>query len=368
MRKSLAGALIVAVVIASGFLLTRTHSDPRPALSTALRTAPTETHTANFTDWSGLRRALAPSLGAAGSVRSDSAAATRSEFLDRAYDNDLSAVSVLGPVAQEMVPAYGWSVFDARWEMFAQSDRGAVIVVALRPDVEDETVLSGLRAVGYEEPSARPSSGGVWTVSDDATLGTVSALSPQLANAAYLADQGLVVFSDAAGYVRRTTHVIEGSARSFGDRRVVSETSQAIRDSDVAVVRSPRQGCRATSFEKAADGDRAEAERFGDAAGGLSAHAGLGLGLRQREGRQQLVVTMRFGSSATAQDQIASRARLARGEAVGQGGSFGERFANVTASTRAGVGVLALAVSDPAEGVLSDLGSGPLLFAWCGAS
>lgn len=87
-----------------------------------------------------------------------------SALLAAAYDQDLSAVSVLAGSVEVMADEYGWTVLD-RLEMYSQSRTGAVIVLALGPQLSADTVVAGLRQVGYAEPAAGTSNGGVWTSS-----------------------------------------------------------------------------------------------------------------------------------------------------------------------------------------------------------
>ena len=88
-----------------------------------------------------------------------------SALLAAAYDQDLSAVSVLAGSVEVMADENGWTVLDTDWEMYSQSRTGAVIVLALGPQLSADTVVAGLRQVGYAEPAAGTSNGGVWTSS-----------------------------------------------------------------------------------------------------------------------------------------------------------------------------------------------------------
>ena len=78
----------------------------------------------------------------------------------------------------------------------------------------------------------------------------------------------------------------------------------------------------------------------------------------------QVLVAMSFENDDQARRNADSRAELAAGPAVGQGGDFADRFdlGEVTADGR----VVTMRL-DPVEGnpVLSDLSTGPVLFATC---
>ena len=75
-------------------------------------------------------------------------------------------------------------------------------------------------------------------------------------------------------------------------------------------------------------------------------------------------VSMSFESEDNARHDADSRANLAGGPAPGQGGDFTDRFA-VTSSTAEGMVVQLELEPVPDQYVLSDLTSGPVLFATC---
>jgi hypothetical protein len=68
--------------------------------------------------------------------------------------------------------------------------------------------------------------------------------------------------------------------------------------------------------------------------------------------------------SDDAEAEAAARSRLASGPAPGQGGDFSERFQVLEAGTDGRVVTLDLR-PEKGEYVLSDLSSGPVLFATC---
>ena len=91
----------------------------------------------------------------------------------------------------------------------------------------------------------------------------------------------------------------------------------------------------------------------------------LGLGLRLTDDGSALDVAMRFAEPAAANSQEPVRLALAHGEALAQGGSWEERFAGVDAETDGADLVLELGSTDREARLLSDLGTGGLLFASC---
>jgi len=218
--------------------------------------------------------------------------------------------------------------------------------------------------VGYAEPAAG-TSGGVWT-SSGATATTVQGVSPRLADVAVLAEEGLVVASDSTDFAEGTIRVAQGEAESLGDVPAGADVAAPLVGSAVAVVHSAANGCATGSYVDADTGDANQAELAANAAGGLTPHQGPGLGLQEKSGAPHLLVTMRFSSAQTAQTQAAVRTRLTAGEAVGQGGTFAERFSRVDAEVDGDVALLDLRLASINTQALSDLGEGPLLFAWCG--
>ena len=75
-------------------------------------------------------------------------------------------------------------------------------------------------------------------------------------------------------------------------------------------------------------------------------------------------VSFEFASSDAARPNARTRATLAAGPAPGQGGTFGDRF-RVTSATAHGRLVVLRLAPRPGASVLSDLSTGPLLFATC---
>ncbi|MBA2418867.1 MAG: hypothetical protein H0V59_08015 [Nocardioidaceae bacterium] len=198
-----------------------------------------------------------------------------SALLAAAYDQDLSAVSVLAGSVEVMADENGWTVLDTDWEMYSQSRTGAVIVLALGPRLSADTVVAGLRQVGYAEPAAGTSNSGVWTTSG-ATATTVQGVSPRLANVAVLAEEGLVVASDSTDFAEGTIRVAQGEAESLGDVPAGADVAAPLVGSAVAVVHSAANGCATGSYVDADTGDANQAELAANAAGGLTPPPGPG--------------------------------------------------------------------------------------------
>jgi hypothetical protein len=347
-------ALAVLVAVAgAGVALSRVER-VTPAVPTALASMPAETLTASVTDWAGLRERLA---GAGG----------QAALLDRAYESDASAGSVLGDMASVMERRYGWSVLDGRWEGLAQSRQGAAVIVQLSPEVDLDMVRERLGELGYREPFDRD---GVWRGGTDLVATIDSTLTPLMAHAAVLDDSARVVFSDTAKYAARTARVVEGALAALGQQEPVAAVADQLEGAVAAVVHAGRRGCQVMGFGRASSGDRALARQRVAAVGGLQRFAAVGMGLAPAGDaglrRAPLVVAMRFDDTGGVAAEAERRAALAIGEAPGQGGTYGSRFSVAAAEQRGGDVVLRLRPREADAQLLSDLNAGQLLFASCG--
>lgn len=353
--------MLLAVAVAVGVGFARTQDVPRPLLAQALETVPDVTQTANFTDWTQVRDVLEMS-----SVTSESSAADRQALLDAAYEQDLSVASSLVGSVDGMVGTFGWSVLDADWEMFAQAREGAVSVLSLRSDVDLEVLARTLGSLGYTAPDEDALAGGVWHGGGDLLAQIAPGLTGGLAEIAVLSDQRLVVTSDDSAYAARTVEAITSGEGTFDELADVAATALPLYGDAVAVVHQLPRACQITSFTTTDAATQSAAAERARQAGGLAPQRGLGFGLRTQGSGLVLEVVLRFASDAQAADQAAVRERLASGDAVGQGGTYDERFAIDDLELRGANLLLRLRPARPQMSLLSDLTSGPLLFTWCG--
>ena len=81
-----------------------------------------------------------------------------------AYDDDLSSTSALVSSAPVLQERFGFSPASADWELFSQSDQGAVVMLHLPSTVDLDDVADHLRELGYREPS---DADGVWQGGED---------------------------------------------------------------------------------------------------------------------------------------------------------------------------------------------------------
>jgi hypothetical protein len=212
-----------------------------------------------------------------------------------------------------------------------------------------------LEDLGYDPPQ---SDTGVWQGSPDVLAGISPSLTPELMNVALDADRHLVVTSDRAGYLDQVMSTVSGDGdhlEGFDD--VVEAAGEPLS----AAVYSGEVACQALAMSSADPTDQAQADELIRNAGEVNPVTGFAMAVQP--GRDIRVV-LEFENEDQARVNADSRAVLARGPAPGQGGDFSDRFTVDRVTAEGSLVTLAL---DPADGeyVLSDLSSGPVLFATC---
>jgi hypothetical protein len=345
-------ALAVLVATAGAGVALSQVERSAPAVASALASMPAETLTATVTDW--------------GTIEATLAAEGDPAVLDRAYETDASAMSVLGDMTSIMRSRYGWSVLDAEWEGLAQSRQGAAVIVQMPSGFDMNRIREGLGELGYQEPFE---SDGVWRGGTDLVAGIAPTLTPLVAHAVVLDDSSRVVFSDAAEYAARAAHVVQGSLPSLGQSESVAAVGEQLEGAAAAVVHADSHGCQVMGFRRASAGEAALARQRVEAVGGVGRYTAVGMGLVPGAApslrRAPMVVAMHFDGGAETADEAERRAALATGEAPAQGGTFGSRFSVAAAWQRGEDVVLRLRPRTSDAQLLSDLGSGQLLFATC---
>src|SRR5262249_11462181 len=119
--------------------------------------------------------------------------------------------------------------------------------------------------------------------------------------------------------------------------------------------------CAALAMAHASAGDQAEARHLIASAGEVNPYSAFAMS-DMPDGSVR--VAFEFADSDEARTNADSRATLAQGPAPGQGGSFGDRFSVDSVSAHGSLVVMRLTPKKGAY-VLSDLSTGPLLFATC---
>ncbi len=352
MRRGLAlaaaavGLLLVAAAVVVGV---RWWPDrDRTTFEEATAYAPADAQRLSWTDWAAVRTQVGARLDA------DSTRGDVEQFLDRAYDEDLTSTSALVESAPVLQTEFGFSPASVDWELFSQSEDGAVVIVRLPDDDALDGVADDLAAAGFTEPN---DGDGVWMGGDDLLPGIGAGLTPELQYVALDRDEGLVLTSDRADYLKQVVDGLGDDPLPEPVRQVVDASGEAVS----AVVYDGAQACSALAMSQAAAEEQATADRLLEEAGGIDPLTAYAMSARAGA---TVLVAMAFANEEQARTNAESRGRLAAGPAPGQGGDFSDRFDVAPATAEGDVVTLELT---PLEGtfVLSDLSAGPVLFATC---
>jgi len=308
----------------------------RGALATALTLVPDDAQRYSWTDWAGVRRAL--------HVRDteDPSGAAVDAFLSRGFDADLTSASAMVTSADALQSHFGFSPATVTWELFAQSGSGAVVVV--QPTSTDGLERELARA-GYTQGAH-----GIWGGADAAAgLG----ITPEFGNIAV--HDSRVYASDSADYL---AEVLGGGFEPAGP---VSQVAGPLADPISAVLYSGDYACGHLAMSQADDVDQAQAAEMIRQAGGVDPLTAFAMAV---DSDRQVKVALAFENHDQAVHDADARATLAGGPAPGQGGSFTDRF---RLGRVAADGLVVTMQLHPVRGayVLSDLSTGPVLFASC---
>ena len=342
-------ALVVVVVVAVALVaVPRWRDSQRTDLERAASYAPSDAQRLSWTDWDGVRREVGARIDAS------SSGDQLQDFLDEAYDADLSSASALVQSAPVLQSHFGFSPASVESELFSQSDKGAVVLLTMPDDTDFAAIGDQLEESGFTRPS---DDGGVWKGGDTLLPSIGSDLTPELQYVALDADAHLVLTSDTADYLQQTVDALGDDALPDGMQATLSASgdplSASVYDGEVA--------CSALAMGQADAADQEEGDRLVAEAGEVNPVTGLAMSV-QPDGHVRVVLS--FENDDQARTNADSRAVLAAGPAPGQGGDFADRFSvgSVTAD-----GSLVRMDLKPREGtyVFSDLSSGPVLFATC---
>lgn len=346
-RLWIVGAVVIALVVALGGYLWWKRG-PDTAFASAAQRAPAGSQRLLWTDWAAVRAHEGATLSGRSSVQD-----VRS-FLDQAFDDDLSSTSALVGSAPVLLQRFGFSPANVDWELFSQSGQGAVVMLHV-PSGDLDEVADHLAELGYRQP-ADP--GGVWQGGDDLLAGVSADLTPELAYVAIDADDSLVLTSDSAAYLDLAVKAATGDGdRVTGLDAIVDDAGSPLS----SVVYSGDYACGALAMAHAGASDQAAASRLVAAAGEVNPYSAFAM---SDEADGSVRVAFEFADDAAARTNADSRARLASGPAPGQGGTFRDRFAVDDVAAQGSLVVMRLTPRRGAS-VLSDLTTGPLVFATC---
>lgn len=322
---------------------------PGSELERAVAMAPADAVRFSWTDWAGVREELALDPPADPSTRDVE------ELLDAAFDADLSATTALGESAVTSQTALGFSPATLSWELFSQGEEGALVTMGLAEESDAALVEDRLRQAGFTPPEDAT---GVWRGGPD-VLATLGQLSPELSFVAVDTEELVVRASDASAYLQRAVDTDppepgQGVADAVGALADAGPPlAAAVYDSAVA--------CESLAMASADGAAQEQARTLLAAAGPVNPLAGFGLGVQPGG---DATAALAFETDDQARENADTRARLASGPAPGQGGDFADRFSLGTTAAEGRVVTMELEPTEDAR-VLSDLSSGPVLFATC---
>ena len=356
MPKRVAIVAVALLVVVAGVVAWRLLARPS-TYEQALATLPKGTLRVTYTDWAHARSAAGgTTLGAA------STEAQVSSFVNRAYDRDLTGTSAISDATYVLAHRFGFSPLDAQWEALGQGREGQVDVLRLDDDVDLGGVERSLRTLGYQPPASGSDSGGTWVGGPDLVARIDPSLTPVEQNVAVLANQHLVLMSDNANYVGIAADTVRGKGDSVLDVPGVSDLASAAGDPVNAVQWASTFACEDLSMGTASQEDQRVGEQLVARAGGIAPLSGLVMA-RQTSG--DITAGMYFETSDEASSNLQPRVDLASGDAPGQGGSFRDRFTVTDGKASGNDVILTLQPKQGADAVLSDISTGPVLFATC---
>jgi hypothetical protein len=343
-RKSLftwgAVALALAVVAVAVVVGIRWWRDAhRTDLERAIAMAPHDAEQLSWTDWSGVRKEL----------KTDDL----DELLERGFEADLTQTTALGDSAKVLQDSFGFSPATVDWELFSQSEKGAVVMLHLPDSADFDAIADSLDELGYVEPD---SAAGTW-VGGDELLAKIGGVTPEFAFVTLDEERGLLMGSDTQAY-------LEGAATDARDEAGPTDLDDVVAASGeplAAAVYTGDHACGKLAMSQADPIDQEQAAELVREAGEINPVTGFAIGVRSGG---DVRVTMSFESEDQARTNADTRVKLARGPAPGEGGDFTDLFelGKVTAD-----GKVVTMELEPVEGsyAFSSLKDGPVLFATC---
>lgn len=349
-RTMLVVVAVVAVLalVAGGVLgLGWWRDAQRTELERAVAMAPAGTLRLAWTDWAAVR----DELGVDDSGRPEQA----EKLLDAGFERDLTSTTALAVSAPTMQQEYGFSPATVDWEAFSQSADGALVTMRLPEGADFDELGETLESLGYTAPDDED---GVWRGGAAVVARVGGTLTPELQHVALLEEERLVLTSDTAIYLETALDAVAGDdAGMKGVDDAVDPSGEPLS----AIVYTGDQACRSLAMSQADETDQSQGAELVGAAGGVHPLTAFAMSVQPDDTVRAVLALEDEGRARSDAD---SRATLASGPAPGQGGDFSDRFQLSSATADGRSVVLDLA---PVEGeyVLSDLSTGPLLFATC---
>ncbi|MDI6912092.1 hypothetical protein [Nocardioides sp.] len=347
-------AVVVALAVVAGAAVVGVRwwrDGQRSELERAASYAPGDAQRLSWTDWAAVRDEVGARLDGSSSGEQVQ------DFLDRGYERDLTSASALVQSAPVLQTRFGFSPGTADWELFSQSDAGAVVILQMPDDTDFGDLADRLEGNGFTRPAAGAEDGEVWLGGDQLLPSLGADLTPELQFVALDSGRHLVLTSDRADYLSQTVADLGEGDLPEGVDDVVAASGDPL---SASVYDGP-YACGALAMGQADDSDQAEADQLVEDAGGVDPLTGFAMSVQPGG---QVRVAMGFENDDQARRNADSRAALASGPAPGQGGDFSDRFA-VDSTTAEGRVVRLVLTPRRGTYVLSDLSTGPVLFATC---
>lgn len=347
------GLVLLAGLAVAGVAGVRWWQDrDRSALERAVGYAPDATERFSWTDWARVRARLDVSLD------DRSSAEQVEDFLSEGYDADLTSGSAMVDSATVLQQAFGFSPADVSWELLAQSTSGSVLILGLPDSLDLDALGDDFEDLGYTRPDEED---GVWDGGEELVARIASSngstLSPQFQYLALDPDERLLLASDSGPYLRVNVGDLDDGVADTDLRDAVRAVGTPLS----AAVYTGAYACKALAMAQADDDAQATADQLVAAAGGVDPLAGFAMGA---EPDGTVRVALSFETDEQARRNADSRSELAAGPAPGQGGDFSDRFRLGPVTADGNVVSMELDPVDD-EPVLSDLSTGPVLFATC---
>lgn len=352
------GAVIALLLAATAIVVVRRLNDgPDTRLAAAIQLAPDDAVRFSWTDWAAVRKQLGST------VTADTPGEDLKPFFDDAFDADLSPMTTLLSSSPTLQDEYGVSPATLEWELYAQSDAGAMLLLGLPDDLDLADLRASLERLGYPKPTTDE---GIWSGGPD-LVAKIANLTPELSYLSIDVEHRVLVASDQQGTLTRWLEHQRQDADTGGNNSPdgtsggIDDVVAGLGEVTAAAVFGGDYACTGLAMTQAAPEDQAAAAELIADAGEVTAYDAYAIGT-QPDG--QVRVAMAFEDADRARRNADSRTALAGGPAAGQGGDFADRFAlgKVEAKDRT---VTMRLKPTPGAYVLSEFSAGPVLFATC---
>ncbi|WGL52085.1 hypothetical protein P5P86_19305 [Nocardioides sp. BP30] len=338
---ALATAVVVLLGVAVVVGVKAWDAARRSDLQRAMALAPKDAQRYSWTDWAAVRAALGTS--------------SDSKLLDAGYDADLTPASSLTTSVDLMHSAFGFTPATLSWELLTQSTSGATLLLRVADSVSFASIRTHLKAAGFTAPQGAD---GVWDGSAVDGTGGV----PILSYVSLDEHRHLVVTSDTDSFLAQAVDKLGAGSVPQPIARVVDAVDEPL----AAEIYDGDYTCGKLAMGNADPTDEAQGVQLISEAGKVNPVLGFAMAREPGPGGKagDVRVALAFANHDQAVTNATTRAKLASGQAPGQGGTFPDRFTLGKVAASGAVVTMALRPKNDSP-VLSDLSTGPLLFATC---